>query len=405
MLSSAPISLKLNLKHLVVLYQLMQSGNVELVAEKIHLSKPAVYQAIRRLEAETGVKLYERLGGGELTEEGRALALRISRALRHLSAFNRFSRSSDHLRDIVRLITDSQLHCLISVVKAGSYSLAATELNLTEASVHRTARSLEKLLNISLFVRKAKGVEATIEARQLAREASLAYAEIRQGIDEINENTGQLGTRLSIGCLPMARTDLLPESVTRFLNKYPNAFVGILDGPYDEQLLALLHGEIDFILGANRTPTPTNEVVQIPLFNDEPGLVMRVEHPALKFDGNIDDYFSELNRYGWIAPRQGTPTRMIFSELFEHYGVSEPDHLLECSSLIAIRGLLVRSDRIALLSKRQVRPEIESGQLRVISLSPEFSRPIGITKRKGWHPTMIQQAFLDQLSAVVESYK
>lgn len=389
----------------MVLHQLMQSGSVELVAGHIHLSKPAVYQAIRRLETETGIQLFERNGGGELTEEGRALALRISRALQHLSAFNRFSRFSDQRRDVVRLLTNSQLHCLIAVVKIGNYNLAATELNLTEPSVHRTARSLEKLLNITLFVRKAKGVEATMEAHQLAREASLAYSEIRQGIDEINEYTGRMGARLSIGCLPMARTDLLPESVTHFLNKHPNTFVGILDGPYDEQLNALLYGEIDFILGATRSPAPTNEVVQSVLFNDEPGLVMRADHPALRYANNVDKHFGELNQYGWIAPRRGTPTRTIFSALFKHCGVSEPDHLLECSSLVAIRGLLVRSDRIALLSKRQVRPEIESGQLAVLSLSPEFSRPIGITKRKGWHPTMIQQAFLDQLSTVVESYK
>jgi len=392
---------ELNFRHLVVLYQTLQTGSVELVAERIHLSKPAVYQAIKRLESVVGVRLFERHGGGELTEEGQVLAQRVGRALQHFAAFNRSSQQQGERRDVIRSLTDPQLRSLIEVVRHGSYAIAAVHLNLTESSVHRTARSLENLLNRELFVRKAKGVEATLEARQLARQASLAYAEIRQGLDEINQLTGQRGASLSIGCLPLARTDLLPESITLFLNNYPNTFVSLLDGPYDEQLNALLHGDIDFILGATRTSPPSDDVVQTVLFNDELGLVMRANHPALQL-GDAEKHFGELNGYGWIAPRQGTPTRTIFSQLFTHFDVPEPEHLLECSSLVAIRGLLVRSDRIALLSKRQVRPEIEAGQLAVLDLSPEFSRPIGLTKRKGWHPTAVQQAFMDQLLTVVK---
>ncbi len=393
---------ELNIRHLFVLHYVMQTGSIQLAADRVHLSKPAIYQAIRRLESEIGVPLFERHGGGELTKEGMLLAQRISRALQHLSSFNRYSGNDGERMDVVRHLTDSQLRSLVAVVRHGSYTLAASYLGLTEPSVHRTAKSLESMLRRQLFVRKAKGVEATLEARFLAREASLAYAEIHQGLDEVNMLSGLRVARLTIGCLPMVRTDLVPESVTRFLQSHPNTFVSLVDGPYHEQLNALLHGDLDLILGALRSPPPTSEVVQKFLFNDRLVLVMRAGHPALQL-GDAAENFGELNRYGWIAPRQGTPTRSIFSQLFTHFRVPEPEHLLECSSLIAIRGLLLRSDRITLLSQRQVAPSVESGELATLHLSPDFcSRPIGLTTRQGWHPTAIQQAYMDQLMAIVQ---
>ncbi len=56
----------------------------------------------------------------------------------------------------------------------------------------------------------------------------------------------------------------------------------------------------------------------------------------------------------------------------------------------------MRSDRLALLSKRQVQSDIESGILAVLPMEFKRSaRAIGVTTRKDWRPTAGQQHYLD----------
>jgi DNA-binding transcriptional LysR family regulator len=58
----------------------------------------------------------------------------------------------------------------------------------------------------------------------------------------------------------------------------------------------------------------------------------------------------------------------------------------------------MKSDRAALLSVRQAKVDIESGQLAVLADPlPGTARPIGLTYRKDWQPTAVQAAFVDEL--------
>jgi DNA-binding transcriptional LysR family regulator len=180
-------------------------------------------------------------------------------------------------------------------------------------------------------------------------------------------------------------------AVTRLLSKHPEARVSILDGPYVEQLHALRYGQIDWLIGALREPPPTTDVVQEPLFDQPLAVVVRPGHPML--DATIPT-IAELARLEWVAPRPQAPARRFFDEFFERNGVSTPTRIIECSSLIATRGLLLQSDRAALLSPLQVREDVAAGELAVlIDAIEDSSRSIGMTVRDNWEPTMVQAEF------------
>ena len=75
-----------------------------------------------------------------------------------------------------------------------------------------------------------------------------------------------------------------------------------------------------------------------------------------------------------------------------------PQRVLECSSLVATRGLLRETDRAALLSDRQAAVDVEAELLAVCNVHLDgTSRAIGITTRDGWKPTVMQQRFLELL--------
>lgn len=71
-----------------------------------------------------------------------------------------------------------------------------------------------------------------------------------------------------------------------------------------------------------------------------------------------------------------------------------------------IRQILIDSDFLTMLSPDQVRVELEAGWLEQISpLPPELGRTIGVTMRRSWRPTAVQQEFLGDLAAIKAAHE
>lgn len=72
----------LNLRHFFALPDIVATGRLSAAAEHVHLSQSALTQALRKLEAEAGTALFQRLGHGvKATEAGAILERRARRAI------------------------------------------------------------------------------------------------------------------------------------------------------------------------------------------------------------------------------------------------------------------------------------------------------------------------------------
>ena len=386
----------INIRHFFALVDIADAGRLSAAADRLFMSQSALTQALRKLEDAAGAALFNRVGFGVTeTTAGAVLVRRAKRAIELLASAEREIRSRRPGRvagsPLHRHLTASQLRALVAVVETGGYSTAARRLGLAQPTVHRAAKELEGLVGVELFPRAARGVVPSDAAKLLARCANLVFAEVRQGFEAVWELQGRSDSRIAIGSLPLVRSEFLPAAVTRLLSRYPDARVSILDGPYVEQLHALRYGDVDWLIGALRDPPPTSDIVQEALFDQPLAVVVRPDHPLLSAPPPSIKALSELD---WIAPRQLAPTRKFFDEFFARNRVETPTRIIECSSLIATRGLLRQSDRAALLSPLQVREDVAAGEVAVlIDTIPDSSRSIGITTRDNWEPTKVQAAF------------
>src|SRR5665213_345924 len=342
-----------NFRHLKVVAAVVRYGGVRKAAERINLSQPATSAAISGVEAAIGETLFDRLPQGMVpTKAGELFAQRINRAIGYLQSGAHAIAARRATRGwntplLERSATTVQLRALIEVAEHGGYAQAARHLGVTEPNIHRAIRDLEKVAGRKLFQPSPFGAAPTVEGLILARRASLAFREIDQGLDELRELRGMRNGSIVIGSLPLLRTTLLPIAVTRLLTDHPDAQVRIVDGSYDELLHRLQHGHIDLILGALRIPAPANDLRQEELFQEPLSLAVRSGHPILK-SGTIDTKM--LADLDWIAPSVLTPAGAQFAAFFRRHGFPLPKRVIECSSFITTRDLLVRGDRAALLS-------------------------------------------------------
>ncbi len=391
-----------NIRHLRVFLGVVESKSISKASEKAFLSQPAITQAIAKLEGALQTTLFERRSDGMYpTESGLAFAYRVQRALEILldgvKGAIRISADKGRVRpsQLLQSLTTTQLRALIAVSEAQSFSAAGRNLGISQSSLHRAARELENLLEIVLFEKTSIGISASKAARVLTRAAKLAFAEITQGWDEINSLHNREIGRIVVGSMPLARTSVLPDAIIEFSNSHPDFKFSVVDGPYDDLLYHLRHGEIDLLIGALRFPMPSDDVVQEELFNSEIEIVARYDHPLCS---DLSISLETLAACSWVIPRRGAPTRAIFESMFNDAGIAVPERLIEASSMILIRSLLQSSDRLTLISQHQIQHELETKALATVAydLSHSF-RPIGITMRKSWEPTSKQLSFINIL--------
>ncbi len=396
-----------NLRHLRAFLAVAEKQRISAASDHVHLSQPAITQAIAKLEAQLGVPLFNRRTEGVYTTQaGELFKVRVERMFDHIKFGVKEAlrlgpkNGSRGFVDFDKRLTSVQLRALSAMMDAGNFSLAARSVGISQPSIHRAARDLERLSGVELFRKTSEGIELTRSALALAQQTKLAFSELSQGYTEIEEWMGRDVGHINIGSLPLARTYVLPLAINKLNAEKPLVKISVVDGPYNDLLRGLRHGELDLLIGALRDPLPIKDVVQEPLFNAPLAIVARADHPLTRKEKITK---KDLLSYPWAVPRAGIPTRTAFDSMFAK-SANEPVNIIESSSLMLIRGLLLESDRLTLISSHQIFHEEQLGLLKKLPVKiPGTQRDIGITVRTGWRPTATQSDFLRLLREVAGS--
>ncbi|WP_299351062.1 LysR family transcriptional regulator [uncultured Shimia sp.] len=393
-----------NLRHLRAFKEVAERQSVSAAAAHVHLSQPAVTQAIGGLESRLELSLFDRRAEGMFaTSAGQVFLTRVQRMFDHLESGSRQATQSAKAKSrgadtsFLHKISASQLRALIAIWETGSFSLAARKVGIAQPSVHRAARDLEKLAGVTFYTMSRKGVDLTQAAEDFARSVKIAAAELQQGYDEITLSRGQDSTRITVGSMPLSRTSILPQSIHDLMKENAGVQIRTVEGPYDELLRSLRYGDLDFLIGAMRDPAPSDDVLQETLFDDPLAIVAGPQHPLA---GRNNLTLKDAMQFPWIAPPRTTPSG---SYLYRRLGIGGLDNTpvrVVSSSLVLIRGLLARGDYVTIMSRHQIAIERAEGLMVPLDIAlPSSLRGIGVTTRDGWMPTPTQARFLDLVRA------
>lgn len=383
----------LNLRHVRAVPLIVRHGNMSAAAAAVSLSQPALTQGLAKLERQLGVPLFERHSDGmKATPQGEAFARRADTAFTHLAASPRAGGRGFARPD--SLMTATQLRAFLALADAGSFAEAARLAAWSQPAIHRAVRDLEQIGGLPLAERRGRGVVLTSDGRRLARAVRLMRSELAAAFEDLSPDASERG-RLVIGAMPLCRARLLPAAIAALNRSAPRATVDIVDGSWRELVELLRDGRIDMMIGALREdPTPL-DIVQEPLLVDRLAVVARAGHPLSGTAPGLD----ALAAFPWIVGRVDTPLRAHWQTLFD--GKDAPHAPVECGSAMMIRGILVDSDCLTLMSPDQVAIEVETGLLTLIELPVAgIDRTIGIATRVGWQPTFLQRSLVAILRAI-----
>jgi DNA-binding transcriptional LysR family regulator len=253
----------------------------------------------------------------------------------------------------------------LNVVRSGSITRAARQLNTVQSNVTARIKKLEEVLGVPLLSRHARGVRLTsggevvlpIAMRLDALLNDLGYAFGRQM--PLRE------AKLRLGAIETVAAVQLPRLVSQFLTKSPHVDISIQAGSSSRLVKQVKDGEVDaaFVSRAFRLPNFREELV----FEDK--LVVLVPRTIKTISELL-----RASRTGLkvMVQRLGCSYTEKLLRLLEAKG-RRPDRIMEIGTLEGIIGFVESGVGVATMPESFVQPMLRGRKLGLLQLPAELA--------------------------------
>ncbi len=122
------------------------------------------------------------------------------------------------------------MRSFVQVVRSGSISRAAAQLNIAQPALSRQMQKLEDEIGLKLVRRHGRGVTATAAGGVLLDRAEALLRQFDQLSEEVRHAEQGVTGHVVLGVPPAAGLLIAPEAVKLFRQRYPNASLQIREG-------------------------------------------------------------------------------------------------------------------------------------------------------------------------------
>lgn len=134
------------------------------------------------------------------------------------------------------MLETSQLHTMVVVAKAKSFSRAAEELGVTQSAISQSIKNIEKKIEVQIFKRTGKKVVLTEEGQKLYTLAQGFLSKMDHTLKEIRDDKNTMSGRVRIGTLTGVGKSWLATELLDFADENPELTVSLKMG-FQEDLV------------------------------------------------------------------------------------------------------------------------------------------------------------------------
>jgi LysR family glycine cleavage system transcriptional activator len=252
----------------------------------------------------------------------------------------------------------SSLRAFEAVARAGSFSAAARDLNVTHAAIAQHVRALEGALKTTLLVREGRGMTLTDAGAQLAAALTEGFSQIIAGIAQTTQAAEARPIALAV--TPSFAENWLMPRFSDFWAKHPEIALSILPSC---DVVDLRRDSIDLAVRYGRGDWPG--LTSTPLLKADFTVVAA---PLLVKERQVAS-FSDLNGLPWLfeAVHEEARRWVTASGL-------DPDQspITEVATFGMVMAAVRSGKYLSVVSSALVADEIKSGALvALMQLQPE----------------------------------
>lgn len=285
-----------------------------------------------------------------------------------------------------------QLEAFVQVSESGSFSKAAKELFLTQPTISAHISSLEKELNVRLFIRNTKEVSLSDDGKDLYRYAK-QITDLEKAIEErfyMDSDDGKHFITIAASTIPAQY--LLPKILMCYRERYPKEQIKIMETDSSEVVTQVVDHMVD--VGFTGTVLEKKHCKYIPFYKDELAVITpdTPEYRILK-EQNRDD-IDWIKRKPLILREEGSGTRKEAEKQLKSAGIFMED--LDIVASIANQETIKKSVKqgmgITVLSR--LAAEDEDGLLIFPIPGADEGRDINLVYNKNYQMTRSADRFI-----------
>lgn len=285
-----------------------------------------------------------------------------------------------------------QLEAFVQVSESGSFSKAAKELFLTQPTISAHISSLEKELNVRLFIRNTKEVSLSDDGKDLYRYAK-QITDLEKAIEErfyMDSDDGKHFITIAASTIPAQY--LLPKVLMCYRERYPKEQIKIMETDSSEVVTQVVDHMVD--VGFTGTVLEEKHCKYIPFYKDELAVIApdTPEYRILK-EQNRDD-IDWIKRKPLILREEGSGTRKEAEKQLKNAGIFMED--LDIVASIANQETIKKSVKqgmgITVLSR--LAAEDEDGLLIFPIPGADEGRDINLVYNKNYQMTRSADRFI-----------
>lgn len=285
-----------------------------------------------------------------------------------------------------------QLEAFVQVSESGSFSKAAKELFLTQPTISAHISSLEKELNVRLFIRNTKEVSLSDDGKALYRYAK-QITDLEKAIEErfyMDSDDGKHVITIAASTIPAQY--LLPKVLMCYRERYPKEQIKIMETDSSEVVTQVVDHMVD--VGFTGTVLEKKHCKYIPFYKDELAVITpdTPEYRILK-EQNRDD-IDWIKRKPLILREEGSGTRKEAEKQLKNAGISMEtlDIVASIANQETIKKSVKQGMGITVLSR--LAAEDEDGLLIFPIPGADEGRDINLVYNKNYQTTRSADRFI-----------
>jgi DNA-binding transcriptional LysR family regulator len=270
-----------------------------------------------------------------------------------------------------------QLAYLIGIVRAGSFSGAASALHVAQPALSRQIALLERELGVLLLTRNSRGIVPTPAGEEF-------FARAIEILRNVEDSKRELKALFSIGAsavikigLPLTLSRLLtPELFDTSRAHFPEIRIQISEAWTGHIHRDLLDGKLDFGVISNRQLD--RRMIYRQLIKESVHLMCAPDHPFSRRPQRIED----VGRTPLVLPPRAHGIRLVVDDAFQRCLI-RPNIVLESEVWAVITDVVRKGIACTLLPPRELRRELNAGSLSSAPIKPVLRTGLCLARLPG----------------------
>ncbi|APV35288.1 LysR family transcriptional regulator [Acinetobacter soli] len=289
--------------------------------------------------------------------------------------------------DIDDELTLKKIQIFLAFMRCGNLTKTATEMQISNVSVHKALHSLESALRCPLFKHEGRSLIPLKSAYVLQENAQKLVQDMITTVNKTREAAGFAAKVLHLGSLYSLTVNTIPNVISRLKLRRGELDIQLLLSSNLDLVKKLKSTELDAIIVALNATTDDPDFESLPMFEDKIFLAVN-KNSALANTHEVD--LASLKDETFLTLSKGFATRSDSDEVFENAGI-DPKVFLEVSDIFTLISMVSTGVGLALLPGRISTIHESSVKLIPLKGAKQIKQEIGLVflKSKERDPNLL----------------